>query len=103
MVDPIQAPASDVPGTAGEAVGPHLALHPVVPCKEKHRALDLMVPCKEKRDTGGGVTRTKVRITEADLESNGGAASALATNPSAGEPGPTGVAGGLRRSGTGSV
>ena len=80
MIDPIQAPASDVPGSAGGAVGPHRAPHPVVPCKEKHRALDLVVPCKEERDSGGEVTRTEVRITEADLESNGGAANALATN-----------------------
>ena len=36
------------------------------------------------------MTRTKVRITVADLESNGGAANALATNPAANEPGPTG-------------
>ena len=100
MADPIQAPASHAPGSAGEAVGPHRALHSVVPCKEKHHALDLMVPCKEKRDSGGEVTRTKVRVTEAGLESNGGAANALAANPAASEPGPTGGACGLRRSGT---
>ena len=99
MVDPIQAPASDVPDSTGEAAGPHRALHPVVPCKEKHRALGV-VPCKEKRDSGGEVTRTRVRITEADLESNDGAANAPATSPAASEPGPTGGAGGLRRSGT---
>ena len=103
MADPIQAPASDAPGSAGEAVGPNRALHPVVLCKEKHRALDLMVPCEEKRDSGGEVTRTKDRITQADLESNGGAANALAANPAASEPGPTGGAGGLHRSGTGLV
>ena len=90
MVDPIQAPASDAPGSAGEAVGPHRALHPAVPCREKHCALDLVVPCKEKRDSGGEVTRTKVRVTEADLESNGGAANVLATTPAASEPCPTG-------------
>ena len=37
VVDPIQASASDVPGSAGEAVGPHRALHPVVPCKGRLR------------------------------------------------------------------
>ena len=103
MVDPIQAPASDAPGSAGGAAGPHRAPHPVVPGKERHRAPDLVVSCKEKRGSGGEVTRTKVRITEADLESNSGAAKSLATNPVASEPGPTGGAGGLRRSGTGLV
>ena len=90
MVDPIQASAADVPGSAGEAVGPH-------------RTLDLMVPCKEKRNSGGEVTRTKVRITVADLESNGGAASALATNSAANESGSAGEADGLRHSDAGLV
>ena len=63
VVDPVQAPASDVPDSTGEAVGPHRALHPVVPCKEKHCALNLVVPCREKQDSGGEVTRTKIRIT----------------------------------------
>ena len=100
VVYPIQAPASDAPGSEGEAVGPHRVLHPAVPCREKHRALDQVVPCKENRDSGSEVTRTKSRVTEADLGSNGGAANALETNPAASEPGPTGGAGGLRRSGT---
>ena len=103
MVDPIQAPASDAPGSAGEAAGSHHALHSVVACRDKHRALDLMAPCKDKRDSGGEVTRTEVRVTEEDLGSSGGAANALATNPVASGPGPTGGAGGLHRSGTGLV
>ena len=103
MADPIQVSASDAPGSAGGAVGPHRAPHPAVAGKERHRAPDLMVPCKEKRGSGGEATRTKVRITEADLGSSGGAAGVLATNPAASEPGPTGGAGGLRCSGAGLV
>ena len=70
MVDSIQASAADVPRSAGKAVGPRRTLH-------------LVVPCKEERNSGGEVTRTKVRITAADLESNGGVASVLATNSAA--------------------
>ena len=88
--DPIQVSASDAPGSAGGAVGPHRAPHPAEAGKERHRATDLMAPCKEKRGSGGGATRTKVRITEADLGSSG-------------EPGPTGGAGRLRCSGAGLV
>jgi len=83
MVDPTQAPAPDASGSAGGAVGPAVG-------EEAHRAPDLVAPCKGKRGSGGGATRTKVRITEADLGSSG-------------EPGPTGGAGRLRCSGAGLV
>ena len=90
MVNPIQASAAGALGSAGRAVGPHRALH-------------LMVPCKEKRNSGGEVTRAKARINVADLESNGGAASALATSPSANESGSAGESDGLRHSDAGLV
>ena len=83
MVDPTQAPAPGASGSAGGAVGPAAG-------EEAHRAPGLMAPCKEKRGSGGGATRTKVRITEAVLGSSG-------------EPGPTGGAGRLRCSGAGLV
>ena len=103
MVDPIQASASDASGPAGGAAGPHHAPHPVAAGKERQRTPDLMVPYKKKRGFGGAATRTRVRVTEADLESNGEAANALATNPVGSESGPTGGAGELRCSGAGLV
>ena len=90
MVDPIRASAADVPGSAGEAVGPRRTMH-------------LMVPCKEERNSGGEVTRTKVRITAADLKSNGGVANALATDSAANESGSAGEADGVRHPDAGSV
>ena len=83
MVDPIQAPATDVPGSAREAGGPRRTLH-------------LMVPYKEKRNSGGEVTRKKVCIAATDLEPNGEIASMFATNSAANVPGLAGEADGLR-------
>ena len=82
-VDPTQAPVPGASGSSGGGVGPAAG-------EEAHRAPGLMAPCKEKRGSGGGATRAKVRITEADLGSSG-------------EPGPTGGAGRLRCSGAGLV
>ena len=103
MADPIQASASDAPGSAGGAVGPYRAPHPAVAGKGRHRAPDLMVSCKEKRGFGDEVARAMVRITEADPGPNGGAANALATNPAGSGPGSTGGAVGLRHSDAGLV
>ena len=97
MVDPIQASASDAPGSAVGAVGPAAG-------KEGHRAPGLMVPCKERRGSGGETTRAKVRITEADLGPSDGAAGVFATCSAASEPGPMGAAScGRRCSGAGLV
>ena len=79
MADPIQVSASDAPGSAGGAVGPHGAPRPAVAGEGRHRAPDLTVPCKEKRGSGGEATRMKARITEADLGSSGGAAGSSQT------------------------
>ena len=48
--------------------------------KGKVHTLHLVVPCKEKRNSDGEVTRKKVRITAADLVSNGKIASTFAAN-----------------------
>ena len=90
MVHPIQASAADVPGSAGEAAGPRRTLH-------------LVVPYKEERNSGGEVTRTMVRITAADLESNGGVASALAMDSIANESGSAGEADGVRHPDAGPI
>ena len=90
MADPIQAPAPDVPGSAGGAVGPAAG-------GEAHRAPDLMVPSKEGRGFGGEATRAKVRINEADLGPSGGAVGAFTTDSAPSEPGPTGAASRGRR------
>ena len=81
MVDPIQASAADVPGSAEEADRPR-------------RTLNLVLPCKEKRNSDGEATREKVRTTVADLESSGKIASTFAANSAANVPG---SAGGGRR------
>ena len=93
VVDPIQASASDASGSAGGAAGPHHAPHLVAAGKERQRTPDLAVPYKKKQGFGGVVTRTRARIIEAELESNGEAANALATNPVGSESGSTGGAG----------
>ena len=90
MIDQTEAFAADVPGSAGKAVGPRRTLH-------------LMYPCKVECNSGGEVTRTKVRITAADLESNGGIASALAAVSAASESGSAGEAAGVRHPDAGSV
>ena len=46
----------------------------------KVHTLHLVMPCKEKRNSDGEVTRKKVRITAADLVSNGRIASTFAAN-----------------------
>ena len=48
--------------------------------KGKVHTLHLVVPCKEKRNADGEVTRKKVRITAADLVSNGKIANTFAAN-----------------------
>ena len=48
--------------------------------KGKTRTLHLVVPCKEKRNSDGEVTKIKVRITAADLVSNGKIANTVAAN-----------------------
>ena len=83
MVDPIQASAADVPGSAGKAGGPRRTLH-------------LMVPYKEGRNSGGEETRKKARIAVADLELNGEIASTFASNSAATVSGSAGEADGLR-------
>ena len=90
MVDPIQASVADVPGSAGEADRPR-------------RTLYLVVPCKEKINSDRDVTTKKVRITVADLVSNGKTSSTPAANPAAGVPSSAREAGGLRRPGAGLV